>query len=115
MSPPARLAMTGRTHRPENPSMTRGVAKPDSLTARPNNVSDGTLLCARIATVNASGAAAQAASTARVLAWLQSFDHSTAVAETIAPVPTAILAPHQTRRCDAGTRPRASAPPTPSG
>src|SRR5258708_39147538 len=115
MSPPARLAMTGRTHRPENPSMTRGVAKPDSLTARPNNVSDGTLLCARIATVNASGAAAQAASTARGLAWPQSFDHSTAVAETMAPGTTAILAPHQTRRSEPRTCPRPGATPAPSG
>ena len=63
--------------------MTSGVAKPDSLTARPKSVSDGTLLCARIATTNAAGAAAHAASTRRVLAWLQSFDHSTAVAATI--------------------------------
>ena len=66
-SPPTTLASTGKAQSAANPRTTSGTAKPDSVTERPNSVSDGRLVCTRIATANANGPATQIASTIRAL------------------------------------------------
>src|SRR5262245_15451830 len=81
MSPATTLLKTGRAQSAPKPRMTSGTAKPDSFTERPNNVSDGTLLCIWITAANANGPATQAASTKTVLIWLESVRHSTPTIE----------------------------------
>ena len=53
--------------------MTRGTANPESVTDRPNKVSVGALLWARIATAKMKGATTQHASTRRTLCCATSF------------------------------------------
>ena len=71
------LARTGNTHSAANPSTTRGTAKPESVTDRPNKVSVGRLLCSRIAAAKANGLITHAARTRRTFSCANSFDHST--------------------------------------
>src|SRR5262245_53937589 len=78
-SPPTIPVNTGNAHNPANPSTTSDTAKPDSLAARPNNVSVGRLLCTRIEIAKMNGAATQIASSTCALTCASSFEHSTLI------------------------------------